>query len=319
MVNCPKVSVCVPTYNYGRFLPEMIESILSQSFTDFELLIRDDCSRDDTAEILAAYAAKDSRITFSINEKNLGLVPNWNACLQAARGTYIKYVFGDDFLCSPDALAKMVTCLDNDPSVALVASARTMVDEQSRVSSALSTFASDGVLPGAEVINRCLREDHNLIGEPTAVMFRREQAARGFDARYRQIVDMEMWFHLLEQGRFAYITEPLVSFRLHGNQQTSRNLETMVFLDDYMLLFEEYLPKAYIAFDAAQKRDLEFSLFHKRFKITRKDRGQRQLVMEKIRTLYGTERFYRELFRYKVRTLPRKVRKALSAPFRGKE
>jgi glycosyltransferase involved in cell wall biosynthesis len=316
MLKRPTVSVCVPTYNYGRFLPETIESILTQSFSDFELLIVDDCSGDDTADVLAAYAPRDSRIIARVNDRNLGLVPNWNACLRAARGTYVKFVFGDDFLCSRDALRLMVERLD-DPSVSLVASARRMVDEESRVVSSLATFSTDSVISGPEVINRCLREDHNLIGEPTAVMFRRDQAVRRFDPRYRQIVDMEMWFHLLEHGRFAYITEPLVSFRLHGGQQTSRNLETMVFLDDYMLLFDEYLAKPYIEFSPAEKRRLVFTMFHKRFKLSRKNRVQRELVMEKIRTLYGTGRFYRELARYKVRTLPDKVLKALTAPFGG--
>lgn len=318
-VRCPKISICMPTYNYGRFLHKTIESVLEQSFTDFELLIIDDCSQDESEKVLAAYAARDNRITVRLNERNIGMVPNWNACLQAARGTYVKYLFGDDFLSSPDALRKMVDCLDDDPSVSLVATARNMVNEQSDVISSLVTFFKDDVLPGTEVINLCLREHQNLIGEPTAVMFRREQAVRGFDARYRQIVDMEMWFYLLEQGRFAYITEPLVSFRLHDGQQTAKNLETMVVLDDYMLLFQEYLPRAYIAFNPAQMRDHVFTMFHKHFKYSRKNRKQRQLVKEKIRILYGTARFQRGLLWYKVRTFPMKVKQALTAVFWGKD
>ena len=317
MSSQPRVSVCVPTYNYGRFLPEMIESVLCQSFTDFELLVRDDCSGDASREIVAAYAARDGRIRFRVNERNLGLVPNWNACLEEARGEYVKYVFGDDFLSSPDTLGRMVARLDGDGGLSLVASARTMVDEESRFVSTLATFPAECVLDGTAVINRCLREDHNLIGEPSAVMFRRAQAGRGFDPRYRQIVDMEMWFHLLERGRFAYIGDPLVSFRLHGSQQTSRNLEAMVYLDDYMILYREYLPKEYLDFTPVEKRRLVFTMFHKRYKQSRKNRGQRALVMAKIRDLYGTGLFYRELARYKIRTLPAKVVKAVSAPFGG--
>jgi len=309
-MNRPKVSVCVPTYNYGRFLPEAIDSILGQSFDDFELIIIDDCSQDDTREVLQRYAARDSRVIARVNERNIGMVHNWNACLQKSRGTYIKFVFGDDFLYSPDALRKMVDTLDGDPSVSLVGSARNLVYEQSYRSSSLVTFPENSIISGAEVINRCLKEEQNLVGEPTAVMFRREQAMRGFDVRYRQIVDMEMWFHLLEERRFAYITEPLVSFRVHDSQQTAKNLLTMVFLDDYKMLFQEYLPKPYIDLKAAQKRRIMFNMFYMRYKMTRKDPQQRQLVKEKIRDLYSNGRFYWEMTLYKLNFL-RKLRNRL--------
>lgn len=81
----PKISVCIPGYNYARYLPGAIESILSQEFSDFELIIQDDCSRDYTPETVRKYLS-DGRIVFGVNERNLGLEGNWDRCLQKARG-----------------------------------------------------------------------------------------------------------------------------------------------------------------------------------------------------------------------------------------
>src|SRR6185369_11714393 len=121
MTHC-KVSVCIPTYNYAAYLAETIESILAQNFADFELLIIDDNSTDDTRAVVEPYAQQDPRIRFSVNPKNLGMVQNWNHCLAQARGEYIKYVFGDDLLASPDTLGRMVGLLDDDGAVSLVCS-----------------------------------------------------------------------------------------------------------------------------------------------------------------------------------------------------
>ena len=77
-MNGPKISVLIPTYNYARFLPEAIDSVLAQDFQDFELLVVDDCSSDDTAAVVASFRQRDARVQFSVNSTNLGMVNNWN-------------------------------------------------------------------------------------------------------------------------------------------------------------------------------------------------------------------------------------------------
>jgi glycosyltransferase involved in cell wall biosynthesis len=124
----PRVTVCIPAYNSARFLPEAIESVLKQSFVHFELLIIDDCSTDATMEIVSKYAAQDDRIVWRTNNRNLGMVENWNACLSQSRGEYIKYLFGVDLRVSSAALGDMVARLDADHTVSLVASARNLID-----------------------------------------------------------------------------------------------------------------------------------------------------------------------------------------------
>src|SRR5580658_3418304 len=110
-MNPPAVSVLIPTYNYGRFLPEAIESVLMQDFQDFELLIVDDCSADNTAEVVKPFCSRDARVHFAINPTNLGMVHNWNHCLQQARCEFVKFLFGDDKLSDPQALSKMMALL----------------------------------------------------------------------------------------------------------------------------------------------------------------------------------------------------------------
>ncbi len=227
-MNRPKISVLIPTYNYARFLPEAIESVLAQDFRDFELLIVDDCSADDTAKIVQPFCARDERVRFSVNHANLGMVNNWNHCLQQARGEYIKFLFGDDKLCHPQALRKMVTLLESHPSATLAASARVILDDKSKAIDVWRPLA-EGCHNGQKIITAYLMENgKNLVGEPSAVLFRKADAARGFDPQYRQIVDVEMWFHLLEKGDLAYTREPLCAFRCHPLQQTERNTDSGV-------------------------------------------------------------------------------------------
>lgn len=276
-----KVSVCIPTYNYGNYIAEAIESILAQNFTDFELLIIDDCSKDQTAQVVESYARQDSRIRFIVNKVNLGMVENWNACLAQASGEYIKFVFGDDLLASPDTIRRMVTMMDNDKSISLVCSARNLIDESSRVSRVESNFET-GIMAGTDVINRCILDQGNLIGEPSVVMFRKCQGERGFNPAYKQIVDLEMWFHLLEQGSFAYIDAPLCSFRIHGQQQTHVNAENLSALNDFFYLQNDYLNKDYVRLSRFIKAYLAYDSLYGIWKLNKKSRICRTEAIELI-------------------------------------
>ncbi len=243
----PKVSVCLDSYNYGRFLPEAIESVLGQSFQDFEIIISDDRSTDDSWAIAQRYAGKDSRIRVSQNAQNLGMVRNRNACLALARGEFVKTLHADDSLCSTDALQKMVAALESNRAISLVASARRIVDESGKPVDTWSSFEEQKrPIAGVTVINRCLFEQRNLIGGPSAVMFRRALAARGFDEDFFVMADMEMWFHLLEQGCFYYLAEPLCAFREHGRQQTEKDRSALAPALENRELLRRYLHRRYV-------------------------------------------------------------------------
>src|SRR5438270_12301052 len=101
----PPVSVCIPTYNGEAFVRQCIESVLAQSFPDFELIVVDDGSTDGTWDIVRDYEARDCRFRVSRNEVNKGLVGNWNHCVDVATGRWLKFVFQDDEL-APECLAR---------------------------------------------------------------------------------------------------------------------------------------------------------------------------------------------------------------------
>lgn len=284
----PTVSICMPTYNQARFLPEAIESVLGQSYQDFEFIIIDDHSTDASAEIIGRYAASDPRILFRVNDRNAGLVRNWNNCLALARGEYIKYLFGDDLLSTTRALEQYVMALDGNPDVVLVASSRYHIDEHSNVLNVVSDYMGARVSEGPPVIIDSLIDQQNNIGEPSAVIFRRRNAVRGFHEQYRQIVDLEMWFHLLEQGKFAYIDEPLCSFRLHPDQATKRNFEEGLYLDDSSHLLRDYAGKPYVRISRFKRAFMHFAPAYGIWKLYKKHgRISRSTALENIRDRYG--------------------------------
>jgi glycosyltransferase involved in cell wall biosynthesis len=224
----PKISVLIPTYQYARFLPEAIESVLAQDFGDFELLISDDASTDGSADVIRRYAARDDRIRYFIHEKNIGMVANWNWCLREATGDYVKYLFGDDCLPSRQALGRMAEMLDEEPRAVMAVAARSILDADSLAVEVWNHMGRPGFHDGGETIIRCIQNDRNLIGEPSSVMFRRSAGARGFDPSFRQLVDQEMWFHLLSEGGIVYDPTPLCAFRHHEAQQTVVNRKEQV-------------------------------------------------------------------------------------------
>jgi glycosyltransferase involved in cell wall biosynthesis len=245
-MNPPKVSVLIPTYNYARYLAEAIESVLEQDFEDFELIIADDCSADNTAEVVRPFCVRDARVHFSVNSTNLGMVNNWNQCLAQARGEYIKFLFGDDKLIHRQALRKMLALMERYPSAVLAASARIILDEESNEVDIYRDLP-EGCHDGRKIITAYMMENgKNLVGEPSAVMFRKSDARRGFDPRYQQITDVEMWIHLLEKGDLAYTREPLCAFRCHPSQQTEVNTASGVGRREHAVFFSAYAAQSWL-------------------------------------------------------------------------
>lgn len=124
----PTVSIGLPVYNGGRYLVTALESMLAQSFTDFELVISDNASTDATGEICRAYAARDQRIRYARNEQNMGAHYNHNHVFSLSRGRYFKWA-GDDDMLEPDFLKRCVEVLDQDERVVLCSTGVTTINE----------------------------------------------------------------------------------------------------------------------------------------------------------------------------------------------
>ncbi|HEY3755206.1 MAG TPA: glycosyltransferase family 2 protein [Opitutaceae bacterium] len=236
----PRISVLIPTFRYARFLSEAVDSILAQDERNFELLISDDASDDGTAEMLPELAKRDRRIRIWNQPRNLGMVVNWNFLLKEARGRYVQFVFGDDRLQSPHALRKMAAMLDCDADAVLACCARALIDESSGPIGSQNDLGPDAYFTGDPLISRCLQEERNVIGEATAVMFRRSAAARGFDPALRRFVDLEMWLHLLRGGGATHTAETLAGVRLHAAQATIANSRGRWAAVDFLVMVARY-------------------------------------------------------------------------------
>jgi len=222
-MNPPKVSVLIPVYNGARHLVECLESVLAQNFHDLEILISDDGSRDNSLDIIKQFAARDSHIRWWQNPRNVGLTPNTNVCIQQARGEYLKFLHQDDLLLSIEAIRKLVTALDEHPNATLAGCLPHLTGKNSRPNLLLHR---PGCLNGKKTIVACLEQNANLIGTPSHTMCRRRHAQRGHDERFTGFMDFEMWCHLLEQGDYVYLAEPLASWRVHEHHHTARARES---------------------------------------------------------------------------------------------
>lgn len=127
----PKVTIGMPVYNGQMYLAETIDSVLAQTFTDFELVICDNASTDATGEICRKYAATDHRIRYFRNETNIGSVLNHRRTLELARGKYFRWGSAND-LCRPALLERCVATLDSNPGVAVAFGLTTIIDDDGR-------------------------------------------------------------------------------------------------------------------------------------------------------------------------------------------
>lgn len=125
----PKISILMGIYNCAKTLPEAVDSILCQTFTDWELILCDDGSSDETPAIAETYALRDGRIKFIRNPRNLGLAPTLDRCADVASGVYFARMDGDD-ISEPQRLEKLNEALDSHPEIAVVSSWMTCFDEQ---------------------------------------------------------------------------------------------------------------------------------------------------------------------------------------------
>ena len=125
----PHVSIGIPVYNGENYLAEAIESLLTQTYTDLEVIICDNASTDGTERISRTFAQKDSRIRYERAEHNVGAAGNFNRVFELARGDYFKWAAHDD-VCGPDFLSSTVAVLDDDPNVVLCCPKISLIDSE---------------------------------------------------------------------------------------------------------------------------------------------------------------------------------------------
>ncbi len=220
----PRVSVVLVIYNRVPILSVTIDSILEQTFTDFELLLCDDCSTDDSGNICKTYAEKDERVRYLPSARNLGMPGNMNRGIEAALGKYVATLHDGD-LYEPRMLEAWSSALDACEKAAFVFNA--YLYESPRGKECLEVLDLPACGAGAIILERYffrrLRLNSPVFG---TVMARRAAyaAAAYFDPRFGALADVDMWMRLAEDHHVAYVPEPLIA--LPSKQRVPTNLRT---------------------------------------------------------------------------------------------
>jgi glycosyltransferase involved in cell wall biosynthesis len=211
---------------------------LVQSYDNIEIRVLDNHSDDDTERVVGSVAAGDLRVRYRRHTENIGMARNFSACISLARGEFVQILCADDAL-EPGCTAALVDALTRHPECVLAACGRILTDESLRPIRTARARRRREVVPGRVLLRECFVYA-NRIGEPTAVMFRRDAAARGFHPDYRQAVDLEMWMHLLTRGAAVLLPEALCRIRQHAGQTSHENVRSGKVVEDKRRLFQDY-------------------------------------------------------------------------------
>ncbi len=213
------VSVVIPCYNHGHYLSDALDSVLAQTFQDWEAIVVDDGSTDDTAAVAQRYAAGDGRIRY-IHQENRGLAAARNAGIRAARGEYLAFLDADDAW-EPAFLHICTAALRTRPDLCAVYTGRIFMDEAGRELS-----RSDGVMLGGKALRQRLWQGgffpvHSVLARADVV-----RATGGFDEALTSVEDWDLWLRITERHDMAGIGKPLARYRIYSGSM-STNAERM--------------------------------------------------------------------------------------------
>ncbi len=214
----PLLSVTVLNYNYAHFLPNCLDSILSQSFTDFELILINDTSTDNSLDVIKPYLA-DQRVRLIDHQKNKGFVASLIEGAEQSRGTYISVISADDWVVDSTAFAQQISVMEKHPRVVMAFSAYGLFAETDILSHVSRAAATSYVRPGLDVFH-----DFILKGYPqhSGTIVRRSTYEKigGYDQMLRWSVDAQLWLGLCHFGEISYINEVLYAYRRHPSSMS---------------------------------------------------------------------------------------------------
>ncbi len=214
----PLVSVIMPAYNAEQFVREAINSVISQTLTDWELLVIDDCSTDDTQRIVSEFAEKDSRIQLLVNEVNMGVAKTRNRGLALCRGQYVALLDSDDYY-KPDMLQKMVDCAKRTKADIVYCSYE-LVDEQGK------KVCNDFIVPEQTDF------EHSLVRSVitcSSVLMTCELAKNNRFPTGLYHEDIALWFQLLRDGvKACGVTEILAAYRQRSSSKSANKVKSAI-------------------------------------------------------------------------------------------
>jgi glycosyltransferase involved in cell wall biosynthesis len=225
-VGKPTVSIVIPAHNGGHWIREAIDSVFASTFTDFELVVRDDGSTDGTREYLSALSDPRVRVVFA--KTNKGAWENWSEVSALARGEFTKVLCQDD-LVFPECLQRQVDALRSDHTISMVASRHTVIDARGEV--VLPRHGLSGLVGkrlGSAAIDSSVVSGANQFGEPASVMFRTDALIPSlpFNPDYPYLTDLDMYRKVLTHGDFLGLGTVDAAFRVSTGSWSKRLEET---------------------------------------------------------------------------------------------
>jgi glycosyltransferase involved in cell wall biosynthesis len=220
----PKVSIVIPAYNNVQYIAETLDSVLDQTYDDYEVVIADHTSVDGTMEIIESFRGHPRLRILSPTPTGGGAQANWNRVSSAAKGTYIKLVCGDDLI-APTALAEQVTAFEKHPTAVLVGSQRDLVDSKGDVFiKSRGLQGVSGLVSGPKAVRATIVAGSNIFGEPACVMFRRDLLEKegGWDNTHPFLIDEATYARICFHGDVVGVRRSLASFRISASQWSVR-------------------------------------------------------------------------------------------------
>lgn len=214
MTTLPFVSICLLTYNRASVIGRSVDSLLAQTHQDFELIINDNCSSDNTEFICRQFEKMDARVRYCRNPANLGYAGNQNSAISRARSNYVALVHDGDVY-RPDLLEQWTTALVRHSSAALVFNALGTLDDSGKPAPRVHSHSYPPLIPGRQLFDEMLTRSSSPIFGIAMVRKTYVESVGLFDTRFPVLADVDMWLRLLLRYDAAYIAEPLLHIAPH--------------------------------------------------------------------------------------------------------
>jgi glycosyltransferase EpsE len=211
-----KISINLITYNRSKYIEESIGSVLQQSFQDWELIIVDDASTDDTENIIKNYIKQDKRIKYYKNKTNLGIVKSRNLALKKSSGKYIAVLDSDDVWCDKNKLKKQIDFLEKNKDYVLVGGGVVLIDEKGNKIGKIKNKTYN-----SKIKSNILYK--NQISH-SSVLFKKKDVLKvgGYDESLKVGEDYDLWLRLGLKGKFANLSENVLKYRIHSGNISSK-------------------------------------------------------------------------------------------------
>lgn len=229
-----KVTICIPVYNGETTISDSINSALSQTYDNLEILVIDNQSTDCTMDEILKIT--DERLVVFQNDTNVGMAGNWNECLKKASGEYIHFLCADDFL-TTDCIQKKMDLMSTDEEIVMVISSTDIINEQDELVMRRKRHSSDKVFLGTKYAKKSLHRG-NIYGEPSNVLFKKSVLEKTgvFSTNLYYTTDWDLWIRISGCGKIGYVSDSLTKYRISTSNTTSQMKLKKIMQDDKVMM-----------------------------------------------------------------------------------